>query len=65
MNDSEEEIERKQRNKRARLEVNHGEKRGTGRQGSPRSANENWDQAEGRKRIHTRRRETNSACVWG
>lgn len=62
MDDSEEEEpqgkrrEGKQRNKRARLEMNHGEKRGMGRQGSPRSANRSWDQAGGRKGIHLRRR---------
>lgn len=45
--------------------MNRGEKRGTGRQGSPQSANKNRDQAGGAKGIHMRRRETNSAHVFG
>lgn len=53
------------RNKRARLEANRGEKRDMGRQRSPRSANKNWDQVVMRKRIHLRKREANSTCVWG
>lgn len=44
--------------------MNRGEKRGMGRQGSPCSANKNWDLAGKQKRIHIGRRETNSTTVF-